>query len=52
MGTGISATESTGVRPDARRVHGCEIYPHVVSGSEGQTGNGLQAVGCNELKRC
>lgn len=50
MGTGISATESTGIRPRARRVHGRGIYPHVVVGSEGQTGNGPQAAGSSELK--
>ena len=48
--SGISATESTGIRPCAGRVYRCEIYWTVVLGSQGEAGHELNTAGCNELK--
>lgn len=48
--SGISATESTGIRPCAGRDYRCEIYWTVVLGSQGETGHELHTAGCNELK--
>ena len=48
--SGISTTESTGIRPCGGGVNRCEIYWTVVFGSQGETGNDLHTAGCNELK--